>query len=1357
MEPLPLSLGAARAPPPPSPHYAELHCLSAFSFQHGASLPEELVQRAHALCYRALALTDECSVAGMVRAHLEAKRLGLQLLPGAEFAVAPPVLGLSGAPDVLFRFVALAHDLQGWGNLCDFITSARRAAPKGEYALRWQPQTQEQVGADTGGFAAWPPLDDNEIVLLLPPTLPIEQACAIAASAKARYGVAVWLGLSRSLGAQDALHTLRLQQIAQFTGLPLVATGGVRMHLRSRKPLHDVLTAVRLGLPVAQCGRGLQPSAERHLRSRARLGALFDAAPLAHTLTVASRCNFSLDSLRYHYPLEAVLPGHTPAQTLRQYTQEGALLRYPGGVPESVRVQVEHELALIAELKYEMYFLTVHDIVRFARSQGILCQGRGSAANSAVCYCLGVTEVDPSRTSVLFERFISRERDEPPDIDVDFEHQRREEVIQYIYAKYGRERAAITAVVTSYRPRSALRDVGRALDIPEALITAMSKEHPGMYSRSVLGERLEAAIERVLEATASTGAESLGGRAPSAGQGGARKAGGGRGTERSAAQALAEGNVAAHPAVPAPDAQSNFTIPSPRRLQQWLDLATQLQGFPRHLSQHVGGFVLTQGPLTRIVPVENAAMPERSIVQWDKDDLDAVGLLKVDVLALGMLSAIHRCLDLVGQWRGKPLRMQDIPAEDPATYDMICQADTVGVFQIESRAQMSMLPRLKPRCYYDLVVQVAIVRPGPIQGGMVHTYLQARANPGAVQYASPALEEVLKRTLGVPIFQEQVMQIAMAAAHFSGGEADSLRRSMAAWKRKGGVHHFYDRLVGAMVANGYTQEFSDRLFKQLEGFGEYGFPESHAASFALLVYVSCWLKRHEPACFLAAMLNSQPLGFYAPSQLVQDARRHGVEVRPVDVSHSDWDCTLEKWGSDSNFPQHTAAEQLGSDPDSGQQPDRSARCITKSGSDPNCAHAQTPSLAHVQVTSPPERNGQQPNGGQSPISYGTTRAENITVLNRDPTPLGPPPVACCDKGSLGARSGEEPSEYMAAEQLGSDPDSGQQPDRSAWPPTKSGSDPNCAHAQTSPGAHPQFTSPPERNGRQPNGGQSPISFDTPFADQIPVLNRDPTPLGLPPVACCDKGSLGTPTPNQSNQPNPAIRLGLRMVSGLREDVAQRIAQERARAPFASTQDLAHRCGLDADDLKALASADALRSLSGHRRQQVWDASALHATPALFRGVPVAEEALALPAAWEGEEVVFDYAATGLSLRQHPVAFLRPQLAAQKLLSAAQMRDFPHGRLARACGIVTMRQQPHTAKGVMFVTLEDETGSVNVIVWKAVKEAFRPALYRARLLAVYGVWQRDEESGGQVRHLIAKRLVDLTHLLGDLAPGSRDFH
>jgi len=587
-------------------------------------------------------------------------------------------------------------------------------------------------------------------------------------------------------------------------------------------------------------------------------------------------------------------------------------------------------------------------------------------------------------------------------------------------------------------------------------------------------------------------------------------------------------------AIQARDVPSDMALPSQRRLQLWLDLSTQLQRFPRHLSQHVGGFVLTQGPLTRLVPVEKASMEGRSIIQWDKDDLSAVGLMKVDVLALGMLSAIRRCLEMVTLRRKLPasLRMQDIPRDDEATYDMICAADTVGVFQIESRAQMSMLPRLRPRCYYDLVVEVAIVRPGPIQGGMVHPYLKARKDPEAAQSPYPALREALGRTHGVPIFQEQVMQIAVLAAGFTPGEADGLRRSMAAWKRHGNVSQYRDRLVGGMLARDYPLDFAEAIFKQMEGFGEYGFPESHAASFALLVYISCYLKWHEPACFLAALLNSQPLGFYGPSQLVQDARRHGVEVRAVDVVHSDWDCTLE---------------------------------------------------------------------------------------------------------------------------------------------------------------------------------------------------------------------------------GAAVRLGLRMVSGLQKTVAERIMACRKQAAFHGTQDLALRCALDAGDLKALASADALLSLSGHRRQQVWDAAALRKAPALLQGVPIHEGDLVLVAAEEGEEVTFDYAALGLTLRSHPLQLLREQLSKMKLLTAAQMQGYPSGRLVRACGIVTMRQRPQTANGVVFVTLEDETGSVNVIVWKAVKEQFRQVVYQSRLMAVYGVWQRDEDSGGQVRHVIAKRLVDLTHLLGELATTSRDFH
>ena len=812
-------------PPGSQPTYAELHCRSNFSFGIGASQPEELVQRAHALGYAALAITDECTVSGVVRAHTEAKKLGLKLLPGAEFVV--PCPGLAAGAVSSFTLIALPHDLQAWGDLCEFITQARRSAPKGRYRVAWPDPD-------------WVRLRGCEVLLSLPIAISLEAACSITTSARGLFGINLWLTVTQWLLADDVLQLHRLEQIARRTGVPLVAAGAVLMHVRSRKPLQDVLSAVRLGQPVAACGFALQANAEAHLRAPARLAHIYPPQLLANTLAVAARCRFSLDELRYQYPLEAVLPGQTPAQTLRQFTFEGALTRYPQGLPEAVHTQLMHELALITELKYEMYFLTVHDIVAFARRQGILCQGRGSAANSAVCYCLGVTEVDPARSSVLFERFISRERDEPPDIDVDFEHQRREEVIQYIYAKYGRERAALTAVAISYRPRSALRDVGRALGIPEALITSMAKEHPGMYSRAVLAERLQSALDRLA---------------------------------------------------------ADVPVPQATMLTQWLDLSRQLQGFVRHLSQHPGGFVLTRGPLTRLVPVENAAMPERSIIQWDKDDLDAMGLLKVDVLALGMLSAIRRCLALISQQRGVPFRLQDIPADDPSTFDMICAADTMGVFQIESRAQMSMLPRLKPRCFYDLVVEVAIVRPGPIQGGMVHPYLKARANPAAVPYASPALKEVLKRTLGVPIFQEQVMQVAMAAADFSPGEADELRRSMAAWKRRGGVHKFYDRLVGGMLKNGYTSEFADQLFHQIEGFGEYGFPESHAASFALLVWASCWLKKHEPACFLAAMLNSQPMGFYGPSQLVQDAQRHSVTVLPVDVSHSDWDCTVASSGA----------------------------------------------------------------------------------------------------------------------------------------------------------------------------------------------------------------------------------------------------------------------------------------------------------------------------------------------------------------------------------------------------------------------------------------------------------------------------
>ena len=1109
------------------PSYAELHCLSNFSFQRGASHAEELVERAHALGYSALAITDECSVAGVVRAHAAAKPLGFKLLLGAEFVL--PASERETGQGAGFKVIVLAHNLNGWGNLCEFITAARRAAPKGTYHLNgWAGPDGLGLGfgLDIGPSSTtanapkapvievpctdWAALQDCEI-LLVPPRMQAENShqkldksanffesiSACINSAKRLFGSRLWLILELWHQLDDALWQHTLERVSALTGVALVAAGNVHMHVRSRKPLQDVITAVRLGLPVAQCGFELQPNAEAHLRSRERLAQIYLPALLANTLVIAGRCTFNLDEIRYQYPMETVAGGLTPAQTLRQYTWQGASQRYPQGVAAAVQLQIEHELALITELHYEMYFLTVHDIVAFAKSRHILCQGRGSAANSAVCYCLGVTEVDPSRMNMLFERFISRERNEPPDIDVDFEHQRREEVIQYIYQKYGRERAAIAATVVTYRSRSALRDVGMALALPEALIDAVAKDHHwfdgALVDDAVLQERLA-------------------GLAP---------------LDGAAAQGLAQ--------------------TSPAQLRLWLQLAEQLMGAPRHLSQHVGGFVLTQGKLTRLVPVENASMADRSIIQWDKDDLDAMGLLKVDVLALGMLSAIRRCLDLISAQRGYSFQMQDIPAEDPATYDMICAADTVGVFQIESRAQMSMLPRLKPRCFYDLVIEVAIVRPGPIQGGMVHPYLNARKDPLNVVYPSPALEEALKRTLGVPIFQEQVMQIAMLAAGFSAGESDSLRRSMAAWKRKGGVHKFHDRLVNGMVERGYTTEFAEGIFKQIEGFGEYGFPESHAASFALITYVSCWLKHHEPAAFLCAMLNSQPLGFYSASQLVQDAKRHGVAVLAADVMESDWDC------------------------------------------------------------------------GLAAVVGGST-----------------------------------------------------------------------------------------------------------------------------------------------------VRLGLRMVSGLHETAARRILTARAESPFTSTEDLALRAALDAGDLKALASADALMALSGHRRQQVWDASALKPAPPLLKNVPIEEDFLELQAASEGEEVVFDYAATGLTLRRHPLAILRPQLAqtrvaGKKLLSSAQLHHLPSGQRVATCGIVTMRQQPQTAKGVVFVTLEDEVGNINIIVWKALREKQRHELLRSRLMAVYGDWQRDDGSGdkaqagqGEVRHLIARHLQDLTPLLGRLGTASRDF-
>ena len=1060
------------------PAYAELHCRSNFTFLTGASHPEELVMRAAGLGYAALALTDECSVAGVVRAHTEAKAQKIHLIVGAEMRL---TVASNDAPHA--RLVVLAQSRRGYGNLAHWITLARRRVEKGSYLAH--PGDVEGKVPNAPMLAGLP---GCAVLLVLHAGHSFEEAFAQAMWAKTWFEGRAFLAIELLHRAQDDVLVELVERLSGLTGLPIVAAGDVLMHVRSRKPLQDTLTATRLGKPLAECGFALEPNAEAHLRPRQRLASIFVEHPdwLARTVEVAATCTFSLDELKYEYPQEIVPPGETPTSYLRKLTYAGVPKRFPDGLSEAHRAQIESELALIAELKYEAYFLTVADIVAWARSKEILCQGRGSAANSLVCYCLHVTEVDPRRATLLFGRFISAERNEPPDIDIDFEHQRREEVIQYIYTKYGRHRAALTAVTITYRPRSALRDVGRALGIDLQRIDAVAKSQQWFDGRRVQAERL---------------------------------------------------------------AENGFDPESPV-CRHWAELTQQLIGFPRHLSQHPGGFVIARDRMAELVPVENATMPDRSVIQWNKDDLDELGLLKVDILALGMLSAIRRSLALMGEKLGREVLMQHIPDGCDATYDMICAADTVGVFQIESRAQMSMLPRLKPRCYYDLVVEVAIVRPGPIQGGMVHPYLKNRTLSDDEVDCPEELKPALLRTKGVPIFQEQVMQIAMLAADFTAGEADALRRAMAAWKRKGGLGPFHQRLVGRMVEKGYDREYAERIFRQIEGFGEYGFPESHAAGFALLAYVSSWIKRHHPDAFLAGLLNSQPMGFYAPAQLVRDAKAHGVEVLPVDV------CTSE--------------------------------------------------------------------------------AETVLV----------------------------------------------------------------------------------------------------------------PPAGAPGEAPRASGLFG---------PLHAVRLGLDRVSGLSLETAQRIVDARARAPFASAEDLAQRARLDALELEALAQADALKGLTGHRHQAAWAVAGIdtRATP-MLRETRVHEAAARLAPPTEAEEMQADYRRLGLSLTRHPLALLRETLKQYKVEPAAVLRTYPNGRLARASGLVTHRQRPDTANGTVFVTLEDETGPVNVIVWPSVVESQRKPLLGATLLTVYGQWQRDGDGDNAVMHLVARRMVDHTPLLNGLVSRSRDF-
>ena len=1028
------------------PAYAELHCLSNFSFLRGASHPWELVEQANTLGYKALAITDECSMAGVVRAHEAFKKLP------AGSPLEKLIIGTEIRLEDGLKLVLLATGRESYGHLCALITRGRMQAAKGSYRLK----RDDLGGGLPGCLALWVPESQPEA----------GEAHFLAGLFPGR----TWIATGLFCGPNDRSRLARLQALGKSLGLPLVAAGDVHMHLRSRRPLQDVLTAIRLGVSVSRAGAALYPNAERRLRPLARLGRLYPPELLQESLDIAARCDFSLDELRYEYPDEIVPPGHTPTTYLRELTEKGLAWRFPQGVGEAVRKQVEKELDLIQEREYEPFFLTVYDVVEFAKSRGILCQGRGSAANSIVCYALGITAAGPDRLKMLFERFISRARKEPPDIDVDFEHQRREEVIQYLYGKYGRDRAALAATLVTYRRRSAVRDVGKALGISPAQLDRLAKSLAWWDQSSTLRERLdEAGLD-----------------------------------------------------------------PDSRPVLQFVELVRGLIGFPRHLSQHVGGFVISRGPLSELVPVENAAMPDRSIIQWDKDDLETLKLLKVDVLALGMLSAIRRALELVGGARPSLSQIQQIlEHDDPAVYEMIRKADTIGVFQIESRAQMSMLPRLKPKEFYDLVIEVAIVRPGPIQGEMVHPYLQRRRmRPEDIPYENEDLRPVLGRTLGVPIFQEQVMQLAMVAGNFTADDADGLRRAMAAWRRKGTLEKYEAQLRTGMRNNKYTSDFIDKICKQIYGFSDYGFPESHAASFALLAYVSSWLKHYHPGAFLAALLNSQPMGFYPVSALVQDARRHGVEVLPVDVTVSQWDATLE-------------------------------------------------------------------------------------------------------------RRGDGPA---------------------------------------------------------------------------------------------------------------AVRLGFSLVKGASEQSVKRIVAARRDMPFESVEDLGRRAALGRRELRTIAAAGALAPLAGHRQNAHWLAAG-EKLPGILCGAPVDEVAPLLPAPSEGKDLAADYASMRLTLGRHPLALLRTRLRRMRLATAAGLRRLRSGMPARTAGIVTGRQRPETAKGTIFVTLEDETGYTNVVVWSSLAERQRRELLDSRLLGVEGILERDDE----VVHLVARQLTDYSELLGSLAVESRDFH
>jgi error-prone DNA polymerase len=1292
-------IDAARAAPSPlpspspspspvlAPHgFAELLTTSNFSFLYGSSHPEELVEHAARLGYGAIAVTDRHTLAGIVRAHVAAKEKGIHLVVGSRLSLhvhegsGDDERGAGASSETSARGRSLdvvlhASDLASYGHLCRLLTLGKRRAPKGECRLELHDlleilrecpdatsgllctivpprgslrssarHTSGSPSSERSPHASPNRLDATFVACVegLRDAFRGRQSNRGHALRDDRLSLAV----SRSGHADDAMLARQMEMLSDWTGIPLVATNDVQYHVPDRRPLHDVLTCIRLGSTLDRAGYELGANSERYLRSPRAMTAMFPDLPraVARTRDLADRTRgFSLDQLRYRYPSEVVPRGTTPMKHLVDLVWHGAWERYPRGVSDRVRRQIEHELRLIEELDYPSYFLTVHDIVAFARGRHILCQGRGAAANSAVCFCLGITAVDPDRIDVLFERFISKERNEPPDIDVDFEHERREEVIQYLYRKYGRDRAALAAEVISYRGRSAIRDVGKvlglSLDCVERLSSGIDWWHDGSID-----------IDRVRE-------------------------------------------IGLDPRDP--------TI---RRLAV---LSTEILGFPRHLSQHVGGFVITEGPLSAFVPIENAAMADRTVIEWDKDDIDAMGMLKVDILALGMLTCIRKSIDLVNDDRARrrkrdgedrsetraetetetetettaaratagngPIAFHTVPAEIPAVYDMICRADTIGVFQIESRAQMSMLPRLRPRTFYDLVIEVAIVRPGPIQGDMVHPYLRRRNGEEPISYPDDKVRAVLGKTLGVPLFQEQAMSLAIVAAGFTPGEADQLRRAIAAWKRKGNkLAEFAAKLEQGMVERGYTHEFAQQVFRQIQGFSGYGFPESHAASFALLVYVSAWLKCFEPAAFAASLINSQPMGFYAPAQIIRDAIEHGVEVRAVDVNLSHVDCSLERDAALDGRRPMTCDEihrVLGGD--AHPHEDSHAEASSSSSSFSSSSGGWWPIDPNVDATGP-----SRPTFRASPASRSSSRS-------------------------------------------------------SSRPP-------------------PRETGPQEKTGPQEMRRVSTRSSST------------LTPSMLDPSMCVPVRHAC------AARDQPALRLGLRLVRGLATVDAERVAAAvRAHGPFATVDALWQASGVRVASLRRLASADAFRSMGLDRQQALWQIRALRDEPlpiwsaAADSPEPPPSSALprsrsVLPPVTPLANVAHDYAATGLSLKQHPMSCIRERLVARGVVPCGVLRNVavaPQGTRLRVAGIVLVRQRPSTANGIVFMTLEDESGIANLIVRPKVYARDRRAARHAVILEAEGRVERQ----GDVVHLLVRRVSDVSEEAIALEIGSRDFH